>query len=161
MSAKPQSDPGIHQRRSIRLKGYDYSQAGAYFITVCTYHRASLFGAIANGEMRLNELGEIAQAQWYQIPRRYVNIELDQFIVMPNHVHGILFFTAHSPVAAGFTPAGNGSAPTCPEQAGFTSSGDESARAGPGRPQGSPLLGTVMGAYKSPAANECLKIYKN
>jgi len=151
MSVKPQPDPGIHQRRSIRLKDYDYSQAGAYFITLCTYHRASLFGAIANGEMRLNELGEIAQAQWYQLPRRYGNIELGQFIVMPNHVHGILFFTDHS-------PAGDESTPTRLGQAGFTSNDDESARSGAGRPQG-PLPGndtpqSPVAAGLAPAGNE-------
>jgi len=86
-------DPNRHHRRSIRLSGYDYSQAGAYFITICTQDRACLFGDVVDGEMRLNDAGRVAQQCWRQIPAHFPNVELDEFVVMPNHVHGILVIT--------------------------------------------------------------------
>lgn len=82
----------LQKRRSIRLQGYDYSQAGAYFVTICTQNRACLFGDIVDGEMRLNDAGRMVQTVWDEIPRRGANIDLDTFIVMPNHIHGILVF---------------------------------------------------------------------
>jgi putative transposase len=85
-------DPEIHNRRSIRLKGYDYSQAGAYFVTAVTYHREYLFGEIVNGEMVLNNSGKIVQWEWLELPKRFQYIELGAFMVMPNHFHGILIF---------------------------------------------------------------------
>ena len=83
-------DPGKHHRRSIRLRGYDYSQAGAYFITVCTQNRGCLFGEIADDEMRLNDAGRIVEQCWSEIPAHFPHVELDTFIVMPNHIHGVL-----------------------------------------------------------------------
>ncbi|SFV34330.1 transposase [Thermoflavifilum thermophilum] len=80
----------IHHRRSIRLRGYDYSSAGAYFITICTHNRECLFGDIVDGKMRLNEWGEIAQQCWLQIPNHFTNTSLDEFMIMPNHMHGII-----------------------------------------------------------------------
>ncbi|AFZ27114.1 transposase [Cylindrospermum stagnale PCC 7417] len=80
-------------RRSLRLRGYDYSQAGAYFITICTNKRKCLFGNIANNEVNLNELGNIVLDFWYSLPSKYPNIELDEFIIMPNHLHGIIVIT--------------------------------------------------------------------
>ena len=87
------------RRRSLRLRGYDYSWAGAYFVTVCTYNRASLFGEIVNGEMQLNDVGQVARRVWDGLPRDYQHVELDA-VVMPNHVHGILTLAG-----AGFKPA--------------------------------------------------------
>ena len=86
-------DPQKHHRRSIRLKGYDYTQPGAYFITVVTHDRECLFGEIVDGEMRLNEYGEIVRAEWFQtaVVRPYVMLHPDEFVVMPNHVHGIIW----------------------------------------------------------------------
>ncbi len=86
-------NPEIHHRRSIRLKDYDYSQLGAYFITICTYGRMELFGEIRNNEMCLNERGKIAEAMWDTLPKRFAGTELDHFVVMPNHVHGIIVRT--------------------------------------------------------------------
>lgn len=80
----------IHHRRSIRLKGYDYSLGGAYFITICTQDRECLFGKIADGEMILNDAGKIANEFWLQIPNHFPNVILHEHIVMPNHVHGII-----------------------------------------------------------------------
>ena len=86
-------DPNRHHRRSIRLKGYDYTQPGAYFITIVTYERMPLFGEIVNGEMRLNEYGQMVRDEWFQtaVVRPYVVLHPDEFVVMPNHVHGIIW----------------------------------------------------------------------
>jgi len=83
-------NPAIHNRKSIRLKGYDYAQEGLYFITICCQDRAHLFGEIMNGEMILNDCGEIAQNCWLEIPEHFPNVELHEFVIMPNHVHGII-----------------------------------------------------------------------
>ena len=78
-------------RRSIRLPKYDYSQSGAYFITICTHQREWLFGEILNEKMLLNEFGNIARNEWLKTPKIRPNIELGEFIVMPNHIHGIIW----------------------------------------------------------------------
>jgi len=78
------------RRHSLRLPGYDYSQAGAYFITACTHNRAMLFGEVIDGDVRLNEMGAIVQQTWDDLPTHYHGIDLDAFIVMPNHVHGLI-----------------------------------------------------------------------
>ncbi|MTJ08208.1 transposase [Anabaena sp. UHCC 0204] len=83
-------NPNIHHRRSIRLKGYDYSQQGAYFVTICTYQRNCLFGEIVDDEMKLNTNGEITRGSWLSIPRHFQNVGLDEFVIMPNHLHGII-----------------------------------------------------------------------
>jgi REP element-mobilizing transposase RayT len=84
-------NPDIHHRRSIRLPGYDYTSAGAYFITICTHNRQCLFGAIDNGQMGMNEVGRIAEQCWYEIPAHFPHAALDAMAVMPNHVHGIIW----------------------------------------------------------------------
>ncbi len=86
-------DPTKHHRRSIRLPGYDYTQPGAYFVTICTHRRAHLFGRVVDGEMVLNEYGEIVREEWFRTTqmRPYVELFEDEFVVMPNHVHGIIW----------------------------------------------------------------------
>lgn len=83
-------NPEIHKRRSIRLKDYDYSSAGAYFVTICSWNRECLFGDISAGEMHLNEYGEILKRQWLHAVVVRANVELDEFQIMPNHLHGII-----------------------------------------------------------------------
>jgi putative transposase len=83
-------NPAIHHRRTIRLKGYDYSQEGLYFITMCCFNRKCLFGDVENGEMVLNEYGTIAGNEWLNTPNIRKNVELDVFVIMPNHMHGII-----------------------------------------------------------------------
>ncbi len=78
------------QRRSARLQSYDYSQSGFYFVTICTQDQKCMFGEIVNGEMYLNGAGSIAQSIWSTLPERFPHVELDQYVVMPNHVHGIV-----------------------------------------------------------------------
>ncbi len=95
-----------HHRRSIRLKGYDYRQAGAYFITICTKDRSYLFGEVVDGEMRLNEIGQIVVDTWQWLATQYKNIELDAWVVMPNHLHGIIV------IADEYCRGGSRTAPT-------------------------------------------------
>jgi REP element-mobilizing transposase RayT len=83
-------DPQKYHRRSMRLHGYDYSLAGAYFITIVTHDRESLFGEVVDDEMRMNQYGKIVEHIWMDLPSHYPQITLDTFVVMPNHVHGIL-----------------------------------------------------------------------
>jgi REP element-mobilizing transposase RayT len=111
-------DPYRHHRRSIRLKGYDYAQPGAYFITICTQDRAYLFGEVVDGEMRLNEYGKVVEFTWHDLVNHVSGIALDAFVVMPNHVHGIVIITdgpaATTAVGAGSEPAPTEPAPTEP-----------------------------------------------
>lgn len=93
-------DPQKHHRRSIRLKGYDYTQAGAYFITIVTKDRACLFGRIVDGEMRLSHVGHIVRACWLAIPDHFPHAMVDEFVVMPNHVHGIIVLNETEHVGA-------------------------------------------------------------
>jgi REP element-mobilizing transposase RayT len=95
----------IHHRHSIRLKGYDYSQKGAYFVTICTQNRLCLFGNVNTGQMIINEFGEIVAGVWNKLPLHYSNVQLREFAIMPNHVHGIIVLTES--VGAGFKPAQN------------------------------------------------------
>ena len=90
---KSKFDPQKHHRKSIRLQGYDYSQAGAYYVTIVTYQRDCLFGEIVDGEMYINAYGEIVQKWWDEILIHFPNVELGAFVIMPNHVHGIIFIT--------------------------------------------------------------------
>ncbi|HIJ94423.1 MAG TPA: transposase [Desulfuromonadales bacterium] len=83
-------NPDIHHRHSIRLKDYDYSQAGAYFVTLCAWQRECLFGDFVDGKMRLNELGQVVESVWCGLIRHFANLDLDQHVIMPNHFHGIL-----------------------------------------------------------------------
>lgn len=93
-----------HHRHSIRLKHYDYSAEGFYFVTLCTHQREYLFGEIVDGEMRLNQLGQIAAEEWMRSPSIRQEIELDEWVVMPNHIHGIVIINSSnkpiSPVGA-------------------------------------------------------------
>jgi putative transposase len=83
-------NPNIRHRKSIRLKGYDYSQSGLYFLTICLQDRRCLFGKIVDGKMNLNDAGKISDECWLGIPRHFPNAVLHEHIIMPNHVHGII-----------------------------------------------------------------------
>ncbi len=83
-------NPKKHNRRSIRLQGYDYSQAGFYFITLCVQNRINLFGKIENGKMLLNDFGKIAKTEWQKTTTIRKNCSLGEFIVMPNHFHAVI-----------------------------------------------------------------------
>jgi putative transposase len=94
-------DPKIHHRHSIRLKGYDYAQSGAYFVTMVAWQRECLFGEIVDGEMRLNQFGKIVERAWFDLPKHYPHVELGTFCIMPNHVHAVIILL----VGAGLKPA--------------------------------------------------------
>ena len=96
-------DPSKHHRKSIRLKGYDYSQSGGYFATILTHNHECLFGDVSNGETVLNELGKMALFTWNDLPNHNQHIILDEFVIMPNHIHGIIFIAG-----AGSNIAGEG-----------------------------------------------------
>ncbi len=89
-------------RRSVRLKGYEYAATGGYFLTVVTRGRECPFGEIVNGEMRLSRLGEIVREEWFQtgVLRPYVRLEEHEFVVMPNHTHGIIWILGDAVVGA-------------------------------------------------------------
>ncbi len=90
-----------HHRRSIRLRGYDYTQPGAYFVTICTHNREPLFGQVEDGRMALNAFGRIVWEEWFRTAqvRPYVELFEDEFVVMPNHIHGIIWIVG-KPVGA-------------------------------------------------------------
>jgi REP element-mobilizing transposase RayT len=95
---------GHHNRKSIRLRGYDYSQPGRYFITICSKHRAHLFGDVINGKMVLNDAGLFAQECLVNIPVHFPHVALDECIVMPNHVHAIIAIREMPPVPMTVSP---------------------------------------------------------
>lgn len=85
---KSKSNPP--RRRAMRLRGYDYSQPGAYFVTICAQYRKCLFATIIDGKMQLNEIGQIVVECWNRMPQHFPSVELDGYVVMPNHTHGII-----------------------------------------------------------------------
>jgi hypothetical protein len=94
-------DPRIHHRRSIRHKGYDYTLAGAYFVTIDIHNHEHLLGEIIEGTMILNRSGQIVQRAWFDLPKHYHPMELDAFCIMPNHVHAIIVLNDVERVGAG------------------------------------------------------------
>jgi putative transposase len=134
-------DPKVHHRKSIRLLGYDYSQAGAYFVTIVAQGRESFFGKIIDGEMVLNDSGRMVIAIWESMAERFSNVELGAFVVMPNHFHAIVIIH-DTTVGAGLVPAlGEGMNPT-----GATT---RVVPTGNG-----PTLGQIIGAFKSISTHE-------
>jgi putative transposase len=79
------------RRKSLRLQNYDYTSSGAYSVTICSYQRENILGEINNDQVSLSEVGQIVRQVWKEIPEHYENVQLDEFVIMPNHVHGILF----------------------------------------------------------------------
>ena len=179
-----------HNRKSIRLKGRNYSKPDLYFITICCQDRISRFGEIIYDEMILNQLGIIAYNEWMKLPKRYMNVELDVFQIMPDHIHAIVSLTNvgatlavardHTTVAPDDRTVANnimvaGDTTIAGDNTMVTSDG---IRAGnhqthvhdlTGQPQGLPLqfsqhnatVVSIIGGYKSIVSNEILKIYKS
>jgi putative transposase len=83
-------DPNVRHRRSIRLKWYDYASPGAYFVTLCTQGHRCLFGEVVDGLVDLNDAGWMVERWWNELPRKFSSIQIDTFVVMPNHFHGII-----------------------------------------------------------------------
>ncbi len=101
-------NPEKRRRRSIRLSGYNYSSAGAYFVTLCTHGRRCLLSEIVKGEMKLNDAGLTVLEVWGQLPDHYPHVLLDWFVIMPNHVHGIIVLNDDYGKRAGLNPAPTG-----------------------------------------------------
>ncbi|MGZ3524430.1 MAG: transposase [Thermodesulfobacteriota bacterium] len=94
----------MRKRRQVRLRDYDYSQSGYYFVTICAKDRKGFFGSVAEGKMNLNICGEIVSKCWYDLPKHYLNCSLDSFIIMPNHVHGVVAIDNENVVGNGLKP---------------------------------------------------------
>ena len=144
----------IHRRRSLRLKGYDYTQVGAYFVTIVTQGRLCLFGEIVGKEMRLNEAGEMVCGFWEALPQRFPGIEMDMFVVMPNHLHGIVVIKNWATTRVAPTnqnpDRGVENAPTVPNRATTRVAPTEIMDGGVDSPVTDQFaLGDVIGAYKS------------
>jgi putative transposase len=103
-------NPHLHHRRSIRLKGHDYTQAGEYFVTIRTHDRGNVLGRIQNENLILSEIGTIVKQEWMKTPEVRSNVDLDEFVIMPNHVHGILVIRDERKGGEAFVRA-NGNSP--------------------------------------------------
>ena len=129
-------NPDMHYRRSVRLRGYDYTHAGAYYVTIVAQDRVCLFGEVVGENVRLGEAGVMVQAVWEALPHRFPSIETDAFVVMPNHIHGIIVIDG--PVGASLVGALDD------VRARVTMARDTRATT-----RVAPTLGHVIGAYKS------------
>jgi putative transposase len=151
-------NPAIHHRRSIRLKGYDYSKQGMYFITICCHQRKCWFGKIENETMMLNEYGLIADNEWVDLLQRFPNIDLGEFVIMPNHMHGIIIIKSsdNSSSGSGAIASSSGSGAI----ASSSGSGAIASSSGSGASPDPTSVGDMIGAYKSLVANKCLDIFE-
>ena len=140
-------DPDIHKRRSIRLKDYDYSQPGAYFVTICAKSRGSVFGGIKDGIMHLTDAGRTVKSIWNDLPNHYPNISLDAFIIMPNHVHGIIVISDQK----------HGQARDLPLRAISDDSDVGASLVGALNASSVPTLCEIVGAFKSKSTNEYIR----
>lgn len=151
-------DSDIHHRQSIRLRDYDYSANGAYFVTICVNQRECLLGQVEGAEMVLSPAGEAVRSVWEGLPQRFSNVVLDEFVPMPNHFHGILFLTDPPDVGASLVGAhaderndhvgaplvgALGFVNARPNRAGTRRAGTRPA----------PTLGDIVGAFKSLTTN--------
>lgn len=150
-------NPQTHHRRSIRLKGYDYAQSGAYFVTICTQGHVCLFGEVVDGEMQLNDAGRMVQTIWESMPARFPQATFDIYTIMPNHFHAIIVIDTH-PVGATLVVAPNGTetrAGTSPAATGLTLNGAGTSPAPTDlTPNGHPTLGDMVGVFKSITTRE-------
>ena len=145
--------PEIHHRRSQRLKEYDYSQAGAYFVTLCTQNRKCFFGEIVQGEMLLNNTGEMVEKWYYELENKFPNTHCDEFVIMPNHFHCII--TIIKPVGADLC--------VCPNKSKLNkitpNALDEHANESMGEHAGSPLH-IIIQWFKTMTTNEYIRNIK-
>ncbi len=150
-------DPKIHHRRSIRLPGYDYSQAGTYYVTIVTWQRECLFGEVVNDVMQLNKAGKIVQWEWENLAQSFKFVELGIAQVMPNHFHGILSFRDVGANRSGVT---NELAGQNPSSNSVPSGLDGSPLPMPTMPRGpkAASLGAVIGQFKSRVTKRLWKI---
>jgi len=139
-----QYSPDIRHRRSIRLRDYDYSQAGLYPVTICTQNRLCLLGNIKDDEMILNDAGRMVVARWLDLAQRFTGIGLNEYTVMPNHFHGIIELLVGVPLVGTQNEDTQNMGQPQPER-----------QPQPGQPQGiAPTVGDIVGAFKSITTNE-------
>ena len=145
-------DPQKHHRRSIRLKGYDYSQEGAYYVTIVTWQRECLLGQVVNKEMTLSPYGEIVQKWWEEIPVHFSNVETGAFVIMPNHVHGIIYILDER----------RGTVPVPKENGGISISQNNEIfgviEGGETPPLHAPTLGQIIAYFKYQTTKEMNKV---
>lgn len=135
----------MRRRRTLRLHNYDYRQSGAYFVTICTYEAACLFGYVTDGEMILNDIGNIVRDEWLQTSHIRSNVQLDAFVVMPNHIHGIIHIVAIEDRATQrVAPTG---------KSGHAAQIDHAPRRSSSLQAGS--LGAIVGQFKSAVSKRC------
>jgi len=138
-------DPTQHHRRTLRLRGYDYSRAGAYFVTICTANREYRFGEIDDGAMKLNDAGQAVNRCWNDIPNHFPHATLDEFLFMPNHINGIVFIN-NTPHTVGTK---NFSSPKNVSRAKGFSPLPLSPHSSPSLPQGtSKTIGSIVRGFK-------------
>ena len=147
-------NPDHQHRRSIRLPAFDYRERGAYFVTVCTHERRHLLGEVAGGMLRLNEVGRVVAACWDDLPRHYHGIELDAFVVMPNHIHGIIVLAGTPDVGDAAPGAQNESVVRARERATQVSplpgrNGDTRGTGPEPRGPTRGSLGVIIGSFKA------------
>jgi REP element-mobilizing transposase RayT len=138
------NEPVRARRRSIRLEQYDYAQPGAYFVTLCTQARTCVFGEVANGAVHVSDAGRLVATLWKDIPRRFPRIELDMFVVMPNHIHGIIVISDGETAIIEGSAQATATAPVVGAR--FRNSEDEENRA---TTRVAPTIGKVVAAFKS------------
>jgi putative transposase len=153
-------DPSKHRRRSIRLKGYDYTQPGAYFVTLVTRERACLFGHVVDCEVRLSQFGHVVRDEWLATPDIREEITLDEFVIMPNHLHGIVHIDAAA-VEDAVGPHGGAALPnrnlqTTPDP----DLSDPLGNDGPALRRPPRSLGSLIAGFKS-AATKRINILRN
>lgn len=132
-----------HGRRSIRLKGYDYTKPGAYFVTLVAVDRTYLFGNIKDGKMELNDFGKIAEMCWHEIPQHFKNVQLDAFVIMPNHIHGIIIINENDDKIGADNCRGNACVTQTKTEGACVIQTKAKAKPIPGS------LGVIVGSYKS------------
>ncbi len=151
-------DPTRHHRRSIRLAGFDYASPGWYFVTLCTHQRASLFGEIEAGAMHLSTAGRMVEDWWYRLPTRFPTVRLDAFVVMPNHVHGILGIAdAPAVPTTGVVPPTDAVSPTVGAPLVGARPEAEPSRNRAGTRPAPTGLGDVVGTFKSLTTNAYIR----
>jgi putative transposase len=146
-------DPNIHHRHSIRLHGYDYAGAGGYFVTICVQNRLCLFGNVIDDVMVLNDAGRMVDLWWQKIPETFVRVELDAYVIMPIHFHGLLWITHDASATVGADPC------VCPDAPPSDFPNVEADRP-PGQTRGSaptPDLFRIMQWFKTMTTNIYIK----
>lgn len=148
----------LPRRRSIRLADYDYSTEGAYFITICTFHNECTLGEIEDGGIILSDCGKIARREWYKSAAMRPGVNIDEFIIMPNHLHGIVIISHGEHLAGGRRPPLQNNDGDC-RNASLNNSG---MRPGASMDQGHPkqALGAVIVGFKAAVTSQVNLLHK-